>query len=125
MTGRVLKRRLAGDRGAASLLLLAIGLVFVTAGVAGAAIGAARVARHTARTAADFAALAGAMHAIEGEEVACAQATRLATSNGARVTSCTSDGLEIVVRVEVSVTPLPGVLRHATAAARAGPVYEF
>jgi secretion/DNA translocation related TadE-like protein len=116
---------LAGDRGAASLMLLAIGLAFVAAGVAGAAIGTARVARHSARTAADFAALAGATHAIEGEEAACAHATRLATANGARVLSCETEGLEIVVRVEVPVTPLPGLTRHATAAARAGPVYEF
>jgi secretion/DNA translocation related TadE-like protein len=100
-------------------------LVFVSAGVAGAAIGAARVARHTAHTAADFGALAGAMHAIEGQEAACAQATRLATANGARVTACRTEGLEIVVQVEVPVRPWPGLVGHATAAARAGPVYEF
>jgi hypothetical protein len=34
------------------------------------------------------------------------------------------DGLEIVVRVDVTVTPLPGLVRHAPAAARAGPVYQ-
>lgn len=117
--------RAGDDRGAASLLLLAVGLVFVAAGVAGAAVGAARVARHTARTAADFGALAGAMHAVEGQEAACAQAARLASANGARVTSCETDGLEIVVRVEVPVSPWPGFLGHATAAARAGPVYEL
>jgi secretion/DNA translocation related TadE-like protein len=65
------------------------------------------------------------MHAIEGEETACAQAARLASANGARVTSCTTDGLEIIVHVKVPVTPLPGLLRNATAAARAGPVYEL
>lgn len=111
----------AGDRGAASLLLLAIGLVFVAASVAGAAVGAARVGRHEARNAADFGALAGARYAIEGEAAACAQAARLVAANGARIISCEVTGLEIVVRVDVTVTPLPALVRHATAASRAGP----
>jgi secretion/DNA translocation related TadE-like protein len=114
----------AGDRGAASLFLLAIGRVFVAAGVAGAAVGAARVGRHEARTAADLGALAGAAHAIEGEAAACTQATQVVVANEARVTSCEVDGMEIIVRVDVTVTPLPGLVRHATAAARAGPVYR-
>jgi secretion/DNA translocation related TadE-like protein len=113
------------DRGAASLFLLALGLLFVLAGLAGAAVGAARVGRHEARTAADLGALAGAMHAIEGPEVACAQAARLVAANGGRVTGCRVDGLEVVVHAEVAVTPLPGLIRHATAAARAGPVYAI
>jgi secretion/DNA translocation related TadE-like protein len=116
-------RQTAGDRGAASLFLLAVGLVFVAAGVAGAAVGAARVGRHEARTAADLGALAGAAHAIEGEAGACTHATEVVAANNARITSCEVDGLEIVVRVEVTVTPLPGLARHAGAAARAGPVY--
>jgi hypothetical protein len=45
------------------------------------------------------------------------------SANGGLVTSCQVSGLEIIVRTEVAVTPLPGVTRHATAAARAGPVY--
>jgi secretion/DNA translocation related TadE-like protein len=114
MTGR--------DRGAASLLLLAIGLVFVAAGVAGAAVGAARVARHRAQIAADLGALAGAARAIEGSEAACAQAARIAAANQGRVRSCVLQGLEIVVRADVTVEPLPGLARRASAAARAGPV---
>jgi len=110
------------DRGAASVLLLAVGLVLVMAGLGGAAIGSARVARHQAQNAADLAALAGATDAVFGEAVACARAARFATANGALLTSCTVDGLEIVVRVEVAVRPLPGVLRHAGASARAGPI---
>jgi secretion/DNA translocation related TadE-like protein len=110
------------DRGAASVLLLAVGLVLVMAGLGGAAIGTARVARHQAQNAADLAALAGATDAVFGESVACARAARLAAANGARLTSCTVDGLEIVVRAEVAVQPLPGVLRKAAASARAGPI---
>lgn len=114
--------RRAGDRGAASIFVLAVGLVLVAAGLAGAAVGAARVGRHEARTAADLGALAGAARAIEGHAAACAQAARLVAANDARLTSCRVDGLEIVVAAEVVVTPLPGLTRRATAAARAGPL---
>jgi len=113
------------DRGAASLLLLAIGLVFVAAEVAGAAVGAARVARHRAQIAADLGALAGAARAIEGREAACAQATRIVAANQGRMSSCVLEGLEIVVHTDVTVEPLPGLSRRASAAARAGPVYEI
>lgn len=115
-------RRDERDRGAASVLVLAAGLVLVMAGLGGAAVGSARVARHQAQNAADLAALAGAREAIFGEEVACARAARFATANGARMTSCAVQGLEIVVRAEVAVHPLPRLTGHADAAARAGPV---
>lgn len=114
-----------GDRGAASLLVLAVGLALVFAGVAGAAVGTARVGRHQARTAADLGALAGAVHAVDGTAAACAVAARYVAANRGRLTGCEVDGLEIVVRVEVAVTPLPGTLRYAAAAARAGPVYSW
>jgi secretion/DNA translocation related TadE-like protein len=114
--------RTSDDRGAASILVLAIGLVLVAAGIAGVAVGAARVGRHQARTAADLGALAGAARAVEGAEVACGRAERFVLANGARLVSCRVDGLEIVVGVEVTVTPLPGLTRYASAAARAGPV---
>ena len=113
------------DRGAASILLLAIGLVLVAAGLAGAAVGAARVGRHEARTAADLGALAGSAEVIHGEAVACERAARFVAANGGRLTSCAVTGLEIVVRTRVPVRPMPGVVRHAEAAARAGPVYAL
>lgn len=111
-----------GDRGAASLLVLAIGLTLVAAGLAGAAVGAARVARHQARAAADFGALAGAVHAAQGEQAACVRAAELVGANGGRLTHCRLDGLELVIRAEVAVTPLPALDRAASASARAGPV---
>ncbi|MCW6006608.1 flp pilus-assembly TadE/G-like family protein [Micromonospora sp. CPCC 205371] len=110
------------DRGAASVWVLAIGLVFVVAGLAGAAVGAARVAKHQARTAADLGALAGAALAIEGEEAACGRAADLVAHNGGRLTRCVIDGLDVIVAVEVEVTPLPGITRTARQEARAGPV---
>jgi secretion/DNA translocation related TadE-like protein len=102
--------------------LLAIGLVLIAAGIAGAAIGAARVGRHEARTAADLGALAGAVRVIEGEAAACGRAAEFVVANGGRMASCNVEGLDLVVRAEVTVTPLPGLVRVAQAAARAGPV---
>jgi secretion/DNA translocation related TadE-like protein len=113
------------DRGAASIFVLAVGLLLVAAGVAGAAVGSARVGRHTARNAADLGALAGAAQAIRGGPVACARAGRFVAANGGRMTDCTVSGLEIVVRVRVEVRPLPGLVRQAEAVARAGPVYAL
>jgi secretion/DNA translocation related TadE-like protein len=113
------------DRGAASILVLAVGLLMVAAGLAGAAIGNTRVARHRAHNAADLGALAGAMRAVYGEQDACDRAARFVTANGARLTGCTVDGLEIVVWAQVEVRPLPGLTRRAEAVARAGPVYAL
>ena len=115
--------RVHRDRGAATIFILAVGLALVLMGVAGAAVGAARVGRHQAQAAADLGALAGAARAIEGAGAACERAGRFVSANGGLVTSCQINGLEIIVRTEVTVTPLPGVTRRATAAARAGPVY--
>jgi secretion/DNA translocation related TadE-like protein len=110
------------DRGAASILVLAIGLIMVGAGMAGAAIGTARVGRHQARTAADLAALAGAMRASEGSAAACARATEIVQRNDGRMLTCRLIGWEIVVTAGVQVTFLPGRRGEATATARAGPI---
>jgi len=112
------------DRGAASIFVLAVGLVLVAAGLAGAAVGTARIGRHQARTAADLGALAGAGQAIYGESVACRRAEQIVTANGGRMTACAVDGLEIVVGAAVEVHPLPGLTRRAEQAARAGPLYS-
>jgi secretion/DNA translocation related TadE-like protein len=116
-------RAVAGDRGAASILTLAVGLLMVAAGSAGAAIGNTRVARHRAQNAADLGALAGAMRAVYGESDACARAARFVAANHGRMSACQVTDLEIVVRAEVEVRPLPGLVRQAEAVARAGPVY--
>lgn len=96
-----------------------MGLVLVLVGVAGATVGAARIARHQARLAADFGALAGGVHAIEGQTAACAVARRYVEANSAALTHCTVTGLEIVVGASVPLGFFPA---SAEAAARAGPV---
>ncbi|WP_433289084.1 Rv3654c family TadE-like protein [Micromonospora sp. CA-244673] len=110
-----------GDRGGATVCLLAVGLVLVLVGLFGAGLGAARCARHQARNAADFGALAGAGRAMEGAEAACGRAADLAAANGGRLTACRLDGLDVVVTAEVRVAPLPWLARAATATSRAGP----
>jgi secretion/DNA translocation related TadE-like protein len=107
------------DRGSATLWVLAVGLLLVGAGLAGASVGAARVGRQQAGVAADLGALGGAVRVVEGADAACARAAELVAANGARLTSCLVDGLDLLVTAEVTVPPLH---RTATATARAGPV---
>jgi secretion/DNA translocation related TadE-like protein len=124
LRARVGPRRGRGfpDRGSASVWVAAAGLVLVAAGVAGSAVGVAVLGRHQARTAADLGALAGALAVVDGDGEACRRAAVIASANGARMVSCTVDGWEVVITVDVEVHPLPGLSRSAVASARAGPV---
>jgi secretion/DNA translocation related TadE-like protein len=119
VSGLAFVRRLRDDRGAASIFVLAVGLVLIGVALALVTVGAARVARHQAKAAADFGALAGGPHAIEGQAAACAVALRYVEANHARMTECAVDGLEIVVRAEVRLKVYPA---SAEAASRSGPV---
>jgi secretion/DNA translocation related TadE-like protein len=110
------------DRGSASVWLLAVGLILLSAGLSGGLLGAAHVARHRAQAAADLAALAGAARAVEGPAAACARAAELVTANGGRLAGCRLDGFDLTVTVEVAPAGSAGLGRVATAAARAGPV---
>jgi len=110
----------SGDRGSASVWLLCAGLVVVAFGLTGALAGAAATARHRAQAAADLGALAGARYAVDGEPTACARAAAIVAANGARMTGCRLDGVDLVVTAAV---PLAGV-GTASGVARAGPVGE-
>ncbi|MFG1648767.1 Rv3654c family TadE-like protein [Micromonospora sp. NPDC049275] len=110
------------QRGGATLLLLALGLVFVLVGTFGAAVAAAGMAAQRAAVAADLGALAGAARAPDGDAVACAAAADIAQRNAGRLVDCHLDGLDVLVTVEVAFTPLPGLTRVAASTARAGPV---
>jgi secretion/DNA translocation related TadE-like protein len=110
------------DRGAATVWLLAAGLVLVAMGVAAAAAGTATVARHRAQAAADLGALAGAMRAVEGSESACARAAEIVTANGGQLAACALDGFELTIAVDLAVSPVRGIARTAHASARAGPI---
>lgn len=110
-----------GDRGSASVWVLAIGLVVIVVAQAFAMVGAATVARHRAQAAADLAALAGALRVLDGESVACARAAEVSARNGAGLVACRVDGFDVIVTVEVAATG-PGAWGAAQRSARAGPV---
>lgn len=121
-SGELVDGRPDRQRGGATVLLLAMGLVFVVFGTFGAAIVAAGMASQRAAVAADLGALAGAARALDGDTAACASAADLAGRNDGRLVGCHLDGLDVLVTVEVAFTPLPGLTRVAAASARAGPV---
>jgi secretion/DNA translocation related TadE-like protein len=93
-------------------LLLAVTIVAVR-------LGGAMLARQQAETAADLGALAGAAQILHGSAAACAAAGRVVTANSATMTSCTADGLDVLVEVDARAPALGGI---ALAHARAGPV---
>lgn len=114
--------RADAQRGGATVLLLALGLVFVLVGTFGAAVAATGMAAQRASVAADLGALAGATRALDGDAVACASAADIAQRNAGRMVDCVVDGLDVLVAVEVTFTPVPGLTRVAASTARAGPV---
>lgn len=112
-----------GDRGSASVLVLAVCAVVLTLCVWGVWFGAATVARQRAQAAADAGALAAAGHAWEGAAVACAHASRLVAANHGRLVGCDLDGLDALVKVEARA-PIVDRFGVAQAKARAGPVRQ-
>jgi secretion/DNA translocation related TadE-like protein len=116
--------RRGDERGAATVLVLAMLGVLVTVG-AGLALVVALVAAHrVAQSAADLAALAGAGEAAQGLD-GCAGAARIATANGARLTACTvtatTGGSVVDLSVEVSGPRWLGRSAELVARSRAGP----
>jgi secretion/DNA translocation related TadE-like protein len=111
-----------GQRGSATVWVLALSGVLAAVGLAAVLVGAAVVARHRATAAADLSALAAAGRAVAGGD-ACGTAAEIAGANAADLMAC-GVGEGSVVDVEVSVTVRLGRLGvfSATAAARAGPV---
>lgn len=108
--------RRATDRGSASICVLFVGMIISLFGVASAAIGSATTARHQAQVAADLGALAGAARAIWGAGEACGRASAYVAANGALLTECTVDGLDLLVTASVRWHGW-----SAEATARAGP----
>jgi secretion/DNA translocation related TadE-like protein len=81
---------------------------------------AAAAAHHRAASAADLAALAAAQSLQRGGD-SCADAARIATRNGARLTGCRIDGEDVIVEVSVDGPTAFGRRWTLGAAARAGP----
>ena len=112
-----------GDRGGATVLVVAMAgvLMFVMLGMA--AVGGLVTAQRRAQAAADLAALAGAsaLAAVSGPKGPCAAADRVASRNAAVLDACTPDGRAIRVTVSVPGPDVPWREVRVTAEARAGP----
>lgn len=114
--------RPSGERGSATVWVVALAGLLAALGTAGVLVGAAVAGRHRATSAADLAALAAAVRAVVGDPAACSVATGIAAANGAELEACaTLAGGVVDVRVQVPVRLGPFGTAHAHARARAGP----
>lgn len=114
-----------GQRGAATLLAVAMAGVLLLVGAATGVVGALVVAHRRAQAAADLAALAAAA-SLAGRgsgplRAPCDVAGQVARANGARLGSCQVDGWEVLVEVRVTGPRWLGQDQDLAAAARAGP----
>ena len=109
-----------GERGAASVLTVAVLGLLLLVGAALAVVAAMVAAHRTAQAAADLAALAGAAAHQDGAD-ACGTAAGVAADNGATLTGCTVDGRDVLVEVEVTGPRWLGQTGDLSASARAGP----
>ncbi len=108
------------ERGAATLLVIAMAGVLLLVGAALGVVEAMVVAHRQAQAAADLAALAGAGAAERGED-GCLASRAVAGANGAELTSCAVAGGVVSVAVRVQGPRWLGQHGDLTAAARAGP----
>ncbi|MFJ9313743.1 Rv3654c family TadE-like protein [Pimelobacter simplex] len=113
--------RSTDERGAATVLAVAMAGVLLLVGAATGVVGAIVVDHRRAQAAADLAALAAAAaHADPGRHP-CTTAARVATANGATLRSCRRDGPDVVVTVVVQGPRWLGQEGDLIASARAGP----
>ncbi|HEU4338188.1 MAG TPA: Rv3654c family TadE-like protein [Nocardioides sp.] len=116
-------RSAGSDRGAATVLVVAMAgvLMFVMTGLAAA--GGLVTAQRRAQAAADLAALAGAsaLTTVSGPTDACAAAAGVAGANSAVLDSCAPDGWSVRVVVSVPGPEVPWREVRVSAEARAGP----
>jgi secretion/DNA translocation related TadE-like protein len=96
--------------------------VLMSMAVFGLHLGTAMVARHHVESAADLAALAGAGMAVAGERYACTQARRVTDRMRVQLSSCRTQGWDVLVEVATRPAGWLGDLGTATGRARAGPV---
>ena len=117
MTGRAIALR---DRGAASVMVLALVGMVLALTVSGLVLASVVVASERARLAADLGSLAGASAIQDGASAAgaCAAAQQVARANGAATQSCSSVDSVVDLRVMVTAALWP---EPAVAHARAGP----
>ena len=108
------------ERGAATLLVLAMAGVLVLLGAALAVVTAMVAAHRAAQSAADLAALAAARGVAEGRD-GCLLAAEVAVANRAHLTGCDVSGRVVDVAVEVPGPHWLGQTADLGARSRAGP----
>jgi secretion/DNA translocation related TadE-like protein len=117
---RAARDRCRRQRGSITVLAVAMAAVLLLVGCGLAmAVGLVR-AHRSAESAADLAALAGA-RGLQSDADGCDAATRIASANDARLTSCRVDGRDVVVSVKVSGPQWLRLRADLAAEARAGP----
>ncbi len=116
------RQRIPEERGAATVLVVAMAGVLMLVGAAAGVVGAIVAAHRSAQSAADLAALAGAATLAEhtGRDP-CAAAAEVATANGALLDGCAVEGEDLVVEVTVRGPRWLGQDQDLRARARAGP----
>ena len=107
-------------RGSAAVFTVAAVTLVAAIAVAVTVVAAVFLRQRQAAQSADLAALAAADKARVQPTDACAAAARLASDNGASLSRCQLDGLDVQVSTEVPVGP-PARGWRVTATARAGP----
>lgn len=123
MRGGASRSRETDERGAATLLVLALSGLLMFIGLALAGVAAIVLTQRSAQAAADLAALAGASAAVAGED-ACAAAEDIAAANGAALAGCELTGTVVTIAVRVDGPRLVARRYDVTAQARAGPADE-
>jgi secretion/DNA translocation related TadE-like protein len=108
------------DRGAATVLVVALTGLLVVVGLAVAGVTGVVVAHRRAQSAADLSVLAGA-RAVSRAVDPCGSARQVAEANDARLESCTVEGRDVLVAVSVTARPGFGLSFDLFARARAGP----
>lgn len=113
------------QRGAATVLVVAMAGVLLLVGAAAGVVAAIVVAHRKAQSAADLAALAGATALADPASHAardpCGVAAEAASANGAELSSCVVEGQDVVVGVTVAGPRWLGQDRDLVGTARAGP----
>lgn len=112
----------SGDDGIATVWAAGVIAVVMVLASLVAGVGAAMVTRHRAEAAADLAALSGAVHAVSGEEAACARAQRVADRMRVELVGCRLSGWDVSVHVAARPPSFVAAFGPAESAARAGPV---
>lgn len=113
------------QRGAATVLVVAMAGVLLLVGAAAGVVAAIVVAHRKAQAAADLAALAGAEvvadPAHRGARDPCATAREVASANDAELSSCVVAEADVLVEVTVTGPRWLGQDRDLIGTARAGP----